>query len=225
MCRSRKQHLERGIAEFLRQYRSDPQLPPSAEPRAILKNRLAELAQAQPAPWRQPANILRSRWMTATAFGVLAVGIIMEWHLVQRQAPEMVLAAPNPVLTPGAAGVVNPMDLCQESMPNNKRVPSTLRRRVFQEYGIANAPAKAYELDYLITPALGGSDDIHNLWPHSYANTEWNAKVKDALEERLRDLVCEGKVDLSTAQREISTNWINAYKKYFHTGHPIDSKE
>jgi hypothetical protein len=72
---------------------------------------------------------------------------------------------------------------------------------------------------------LGGSDDIHNLWPHSYGNTEWNAGVKDALEDRWRDLVCQGKVDLSMAQREIATNWIDAYKKYFHTEHPIGSQK
>jgi hypothetical protein len=77
----------------------------------------------------------------------------------------------------------------------------------------------------LITPALGGADDIRNLWPHSYADTEWNAKVKDALEDKLRDLVCQGQVDLSMAQREIAGNWIEAYKKYFHTDHPVPSQE
>ncbi len=30
-------------------------------------------------------------------------------------------------------------------------------------------------------------------------------------------MVCSGKLDLSTAQRDIATDWIAAYKKYFHT--------
>jgi hypothetical protein len=45
----------------------------------------------------------------------------------------------------------------------------------------------------------------------------WNAHVKDALEERLHQLVCDGELDLPTAQRAIATDWITAYKKYLGT--------
>ena len=76
-------------------------------------------------------------------------------------------------------------------------------------------------MDYLITPALGGADDIRNLWPQPYAAPVWNARVKDALEYRLRDMVCDGGIELGEAQREIATNWIAAYKKYFHTEEPL----
>jgi hypothetical protein len=93
---------------------------------------------------------------------------------------------------------------------------------VFDEYGIRASPT-AYEVDYLITPALGGADDIRNLWPQSYTATVWNAQVKDALEDHLRDLVCDGQLDLATAQHEIAMNWIDAYKKYFHTDRPLTS--
>ena len=99
-------------------------------------------------------------------------------------------------------------------------MPAGLRRRVFEEYGIAHAEPRFYEVDYLITPALGGADDIHNLWPQSNSDTVWNAQVKDDLEDHLRALVCAGKLDLATAQREIAGNWIDAYKKYFHTDRP-----
>jgi hypothetical protein len=226
-CRSRKQDLERAIAAFVHLHRSRPErkLPPSTGPRAMLKARLVELAEARPSPWRQPANLRRRSWRAAAACGLLVAAIVVDRYFVEQRAPEVVLAAPNPTLTPGAAVVENPINLCRESMPKNKDVPSSIRHRVFEEYGVANAPARAYEVDYLITPALGGSDDIHNLWPHSYANTEWNATVKDALEDRLRDLVCQGKVDLSAAQREIATNWIEAYKKYFHSEHPVPFQE
>ena len=190
----------------------------------MLKARLAELAQTSLSPRGQPSHKWRRTWATA-ACGVLLAAIIVDRYFIEHRAPEVVLAAPNPALTPGAAVLENPINLCRESMPKNKDVPSSIRHRVFEEYGVANAPAKAYEVDYLITPALGGSDDIHNLWPHSYANTEWNAKVKDALEDRLRELVCQGKVNLFTAQREIATNWIEAYKKYFHTEHPVPFQE
>jgi hypothetical protein len=102
----------------------------------------------------------------------------------------------------------------------NKIVSAALRKKVFQEYGIEKAEPRAYEVDYLVTPALGGADDIRNLWPHSYSSTAWNARVKDALEDRLREMVCEGSLDLTQAQREMAANWIAAYKKYFHTDKP-----
>jgi hypothetical protein len=58
------------------------------------------------------------------------------------------------------------------------------------------------------------------LWPEPYSS-EWNAHVKDELEDYLHEQVCRGKLDLPTAQREISTNWISAYQKYFHTDKPL----
>jgi hypothetical protein len=45
--------------------------------------------------------------------------------------------------------------------------------------------------------------------------------VKDELEDRLRDLVCGGQLDLAEAQRDISRDWIAAYKKYFRTDRPV----
>ena len=92
---------------------------------------------------------------------------------------------------------------------------------MFAEYGIANARPDAYEVDYLITPQLGGATSIRNLWPQPYYNTTWHARVKDQLEERLHAMVCSGEIDLATAQHDLATNWIAAYKKYFHTDKPL----
>jgi hypothetical protein len=47
--------------------------------------------------------------------------------------------------------------------------------------------------------------------------------VKDELEERLHQMVCSGDLDLPTAQREIASDWIAAYKKYFHMDAPLPS--
>ena len=99
-------------------------------------------------------------------------------------------------------------------------VSISLRQRVLQEYGIPNARPEDYEIDYLIAPRLGGTEDIRNLWPEPYRTPVWNAHVKDALEEHLHKMVCSGQLDLSTAQRDIATDWIAAYKKYFHTNQP-----
>jgi len=100
-------------------------------------------------------------------------------------------------------------------------ISMAVRQAVFHEYGMDGSRLPEYEVDHLITPELGGTDDIQNLWPEPYATTEWNAHVKDELEDRLRQLVCQGKLDLPTAQRDISTNWISAYQKYFHTDKPL----
>jgi hypothetical protein len=51
-------------------------------------------------------------------------------------------------------------------------------------------------------------------WPQSSKTSPWNSYVKDALERKLHNLVCADKLDLKTAQREIASNWIEAYKKY-----------
>jgi hypothetical protein len=96
-----------------------------------------------------------------------------------------------------------------------------MRAEVFEEYGIRNARAEDYEIDYLIAPGLGGTGDIHNLWPQPFKSEKWNAYVKDELEERLHQMVCSGDLDLLTAQREIANDWIAAYKKYFHTDAPL----
>ena len=133
----------------------------------------------------------------------------------------MPVSFPEPSLTPGVAVAVNPEQVCRSTRPKNRIVPVSLQRRVFEEYGIAGAEPRAYEVDYLITPALGGADDIRNLWPQSYSSAVWNARVKDALEDRLHDMVCEGQLDLATAQQDISSDWIAAYKKYFHTDRPL----
>ena len=132
------------------------------------------------------------------------------------------MSFPEPSLTPGVTAGLNREQICHAMPPKNRIVPASLQRRVFEEYGIAGAEPRAYEVDYLITPALGGADDIRNLWPQSYSSAVWNARVKDALEDRLHELVCEGQLDLATAQRDISSDWIAAYKKYFQTDRPLE---
>jgi hypothetical protein len=133
---------------------------------------------------------------------------------------------PRPSLTPGAATNI-PLDACLASAryydDNSSAVPVSERKEVFREYGMDYRRAGHYELDYLITPALGGTNDIHNLWPEPYDSTEWNAHVKDQLEDYLHQMVCSGQIDPATAQHDIAANWIEAYKHYFHTNKPLPS--
>ncbi len=225
-CRARQQEIETAIGEFVRfqQQNFDLRIPPSDGPRALLKAHLAKQAEAQGASrLRWPRSVSwRFGWALMTA--VLAVATVTSLVFrgyLERHSTSMAVTVPNHNLTPGATVLLSQAEICRETRINNKAVPVALQRRVFDEYGIQAAEPKAYEVDYLITPALGGADDIHNLWPQSSSATVWNAQVKDALEDHLRNLVCQGDLDLATAQHEIATNWIEAYKKYFHTDRPV----
>jgi len=125
-------------------------------------------------------------------------------------------AIPNVSLTPGATNPVGIQEVCGSRLStNDPAVPDPLKREVLREYGVNDASANAYEIDYLVTPQLGGATNIRNLWPQPSLNTVWNARVKDALEDRLHNMVCSGQLDLATAQRDLSRNWVAAYKKYF----------
>jgi hypothetical protein len=225
-CRARKQEMEGAIGEFIRFQRDcfDNLVPPADGPRALLKAQLGQLAEVEgssrPGWLRSLAR--RSVWTGIAAGLLLAVGAATVLLMLSPQyGARTAVTLPNRSFTPGATILINQRQVCMETGVKNKAVPVPLQRRVFAEYGIGAAKPGEYEVDYLITPALGGADDIHNLWPESSRATAWNSQVKDALEDRLHDLVCGGQVDLATAQREIADNWIEAYKKYFHTDRPL----
>jgi hypothetical protein len=228
-CRARQQELENAIADFIRLYQSenDAKLPPAAGSRALLKARLNELSATEPVQ-RRSWFVLPRRFAWALAAAVCCVLVLGLFFIrsssaQQSQSPRWaVVSIPDSTLTPGAALLVSRGAVCAQTNTKNKAVPVALQRKVFEEYGLTGAEPRAYEVDYLVTPALGGADDIHNLWPHSYSATVWNAHVKDALEDRLREMVCDGSLDLTEAQREIAANWIAAYKKYFRTDRPLE---
>jgi hypothetical protein len=231
-CRTRMADIEGAITCFVRAHREthDSQLPSADGPRSLLRAQLAGLAQ-QPVghsrlqfPWMNTARI------AAVCFAVVTTGLVGGLILLHRASHGLSAsvdpfergALPKHSLTPGATRSVTISDVCSMAHEEVVReVSDSMRQKVFQEYGIRNARAGQYEIDYLIAPGLGGVEDIHNLWPQPYTSQTWNAYVKDALEERLHQLVCSGDLDLATAQRDISTDWIAAYKKYFHTDRPL----
>ncbi len=223
-CRTRRQEIEAAIAEFIRVHQRglNATIPPAAASRARLQARLAEASAPPPRSTRFARMVRWDRALTA-ALGAAALGWLLAYSASRwnpSAAAANVVFTPDSRLTPGAATLAGAEAVCAQANTKNKEVSPAVRQRVFREYGITNAKPEAYEVDYLVTPALGGADDLRNLWPHSYAAV-WNARVKDALEDRLRDMVCSGNLDLAEAQREIAENWIAAYKKYFHTEQPL----
>jgi len=225
-CRTRMQEIDRTIADFIHaREAAAPLLPPPEGPRALLKLRLAQLAESsRPSFWEQAAAFLHAR-TAALALGVAlaAVGVLVLRSVqAPRTAQNEIRAIPDSRLTPGATLPLTRDDVCAGGLVDAARVvPVEIAKAVFAAYGVEAPAPRAYEVDYLITPALGGSDNIRNFWPQPYRNTIWNAHIKDALEDHLRHLVCTGQLSLATAQREIATDWISAYKKYFRTQAPL----
>jgi hypothetical protein len=222
-CRSRHHGLEGTITEFtrfhLREFGSD--LPSSEGPRALLKAQLSRLSAEQR---KGRLDWLTSRpyrpfFLTAASVAI-GVSIVFFLGVFLREPIAAAVSVPDARLTPGATVLADRRTICQFANVKNKAVPAPLQKKVFEEYGIRGAEPNFYEVDYLVTPALGGADDIRNLWPHSYS-APWSATVKDDLEDLLRDMVCSGQLDLSQAQRDIASDWIAAYKKYFHTDRPL----
>jgi len=226
-CLERAEALGAASASFAHAYLRAPAL--GATPKAFALARLKARAAEQDAPARRAPWLALSGRSLAMAFVAVLVVIAglrfgSNWtHQRDFQAGLGMVSAPlvpDAKLTPGAVRSIDASALCRAGGPPEARPPAYLRQAVFHEYGMDGAAPEGYEVDHLITPALGGSDDIRNLWPESYSS-EWNAHVKDELEDYLRNEVCAGKIDLPIAQREIATNWITAYQRYFHTNRPL----
>jgi hypothetical protein len=213
VCRTRMNEMDEAIADLagLQQH----ELPSAQGPRALLRAQLSALE----------TEASRSHWPGLLEWASLAVvlltisGLLLAPRALPRRNSRVV---PDPTLTPGAVVLIGERDVCAAESPGKPRlIPAALAQKVFEEYGIRSPQPRAYELDYLIAPELGGSDDIRNFWPQPYSTTVWNAHLKDALEDRLHDLVCTGQVSLAVAQHDIAANWVSAYKQYFKTETPL----
>ena len=229
VCKARLRHLEGSLEEIseLQRLALNAELPSAAGPRALLKAQLASFS-AEPRSVRKrlsgAAWLLTWRPSMVLASVALIAGILATraWRRIETPDLALVLAEkPDVRFTPGAVVATTQSRVCVDSTDAPAAIPAAMKTRVLQLYGVEAGQSDAYEVDYLITPELGGATDIHNLWPEPYDHTTWNAHVKDQLEDRLRDLVCHGDLDLATAQHDISVDWIAAYRKYFQVDKPV----
>jgi hypothetical protein len=233
-CRARKQSVEKTISNLVeaRHAAFDAEVQPSAGARALLKANLGQIA-AEVAPKQTPRvtafrpAVVRRAVMIAFATAAVITFVIGGVERIRLRNGAVYAEGPlepRPNLTPGAVRTVNVSEVCSATTTDDRKVlviPASLKQEVFREYDLTGARMRDFEVDFLITPELGGSNDIRNLWPEPYHAPVWNAHVKDELEDRLREMVCDGRIDLSTAQHDLSADWILAYKKYFHTDRPL----
>jgi hypothetical protein len=239
VCRARRDALRDASLAVARDYSRNAAGPEPAgasshdAARERLRSSMAAIdnaaGESRPSGFSAP-TVRFLRW------GLTAAALVTTALLIQMTAPARltdrarasaaVEAGTLPVasLTPGATWNVSVSELCDAGAREQREIPAAVRQQVIRAYGVQNLSESQYELDYLITPELGGAPDARNLWPQRYASRVWNAHVKDQLERLLPRLVCEGELPLDVAQRDIAHDWIAAYKKYFKTTAPLQTE-
>ena len=126
---------------------------------------------------------------------------------------------PDPKLTPGAVTDLTVEQICARKWGRDRRhVTQEMKREVRDKYPGTKChrdrSGRLIEIDHLISRELGGADVTANLWPECYAG-QWNASMKDRLENRLHREVCAGRMTLEQARTEIATDWRAAYRRFF----------
>jgi hypothetical protein len=124
---------------------------------------------------------------------------------------------PDPRCTPGAVSPAVTQasiqtTICRDGYTETVRPPESVtepeKEASLAAYG-DSGPLHSYEYDHLVPLELGGApNDPRNLWPEPGASPN----PKDELEDRLRDLVCSGRMPLVEAQRGIARNWVVVYR-------------
>jgi hypothetical protein len=100
-----------------------------------------------------------------------------------------------------------------------RKVSPAIKNRVYLSYGLIGNhngycdSRQGCEVDHLISLELGGSNDIKNLWPEPYEGEQFNAHVKDRLENFLHTEICAGRISLTKAQKEIATDWKESFTR------------
>ena len=156
--------------------------------------------------------------LTVALFAVLASPL-----LGQTVDPLAPLPPPYVAYLPPVPGAVNlavtqaniHQTICVSGWTKTIRPPASyttkLKKYQMAQWHIVGA-TKDYEEDHLISLELGGNPtDPNNLWPEPWTG-EWNAHRKDHLENLLKKLVCNGTIDLASAQHEIAFDWVESYQ-------------
>ncbi len=123
--------------------------------------------------------------------------------------------AVNPAVTPASLAST----ICAAGWTATVRPPERVtepeKLASLRAYG--ESGASRYEYDHLVPLELGGAvNDPRNLWPEPDYGTRrgFDLNPKDKLETALKHRVCEGRLTLAEAQRQIASNWVAAMRRY-----------
>ena len=111
---------------------------------------------------------------------------------------------PDPGFTPGMLCTPNDPNFSTFRYPEhiaycNRNVPHEEKLAIAQEYGISTNDFASYEFDHYIPLAIGGSDDIKNIWPQPLSG----AHQKDTLEQELFNKLSTGAITQAAAIAQI----------------------
>lgn len=154
----------------------------------------------------------------AVAVGVAAVLSFMPAHRVASAN-----IYPNPSLSPGLIATSNLSDLtttqsCGTYSQCHRNTTEEQKKQVHTEYPTCPTGAGQSEIDHIIPLALGGADDVKNLWCQPDINP-WNGEnygyhTKDKLESFLVIQVKAGAMTPKNAQACIINDWVKCYQQY-----------
>ncbi len=147
------------------------------------------------------------------AMVLLAAGL---WLGVSPSAAARDPSLPDPQMTPGdVLPGVSKEQVCQPDYGHDIGPISQERgQQVLLAYRLLNTDPGAYKIDHLIPLALGGSNNITNLWPLARNAEPWNAYVKDVFERKLHTMIYTGNLSLSEVQSALAKDWIAAYWRW-----------
>lgn len=92
-----------------------------------------------------------------------------------------------------------------------RNVSVKTKKQVYAAYGITYPPPTgSYEMDHLIPLALGGNNDVANLFPEAKEPSP-GFPEKDLVEMYLYEQMCDGMIDLAAAQKQIAEDWLAVY--------------
>lgn len=120
---------------------------------------------------------------------------------------------PNAFATPGATTKASAKEVCAAGYESSvKPVAAWQKTAALEKYGI-RPESFSGELEHLVPVALGGSNDPENLWP-MHAAGDMTPEAKARLADKLKTMVCDGKMSLKDAQNAFKKDWTKAYKQY-----------
>lgn len=131
------------------------------------------------------------------------------------------LVLPDPTCTPGAIDPAVTQSniqstICKSGYTDTIRPPASdtdkFKAASYDAYGLK--ASDTVEEDHLVSLQLGGANAESNLFVEpNKAGAKGTTNPKDAVENKLKDGVCDGKVSLGTAQKLIATDWTTALDK------------
>ena len=120
---------------------------------------------------------------------------------------------PNSYATPGATTKASAKDICAAGYEASvKPVAGWQKTAALEKYGVRPESFNG-DLDHLVPVSLGGSNDPENLWP-MHTSGDMTREAKTQLADKLKLMVCDGKMSLKDAQNAFKKDWTKAYKQY-----------